>query len=105
MKNVFRVLEEAVSIRNIIPENDKNYGEINLCDNPKGQKMLFRKGCKHAERVMNFSKASSSVMFACTASGHVLAPHVMYKAEHLMNTWIQGGPAWYKIQLYKVRVV
>lgn len=31
-------------------------------------------------------------MFVGTASGHILPPYVVYKAEHLYDTWMEGGP-------------
>lgn len=80
------------SIQGIPPENILNYDETNLTDDPKGKKMIFRKGVKHAERVMNTSKTSISLMFACTASGVVLPPYVVYKGERLMDNWVLGGP-------------
>ena len=33
-------------------------------------------------------------MFAGTASGDLLHPYVIYKAEHLHDRWIQGGPVY-----------
>ncbi|KAK4326941.1 hypothetical protein Pmani_002545 [Petrolisthes manimaculis] len=50
--------------------------------------MLFRKGIKHPERVMNTSKSSVSLMVACSAAGNQLPPYVVYKAERLMDTWL-----------------
>ena len=82
----------SVSLEGIPPENIVNYDETNLDDNPKGIKLIFRKGIKHAERVMNVSKTSISIMFACSATGRVLAPYVVYKGERLMDNWVLGGP-------------
>ena len=31
-------------------------------------------------------------MFAATAVGNVMPPNVVYKAEHLWDTWMVGGP-------------
>ena len=82
----------SVSLEGIPPENIVNYDETNLDDNPKGIKLIFRKGINHAERVMNVSKTSISIMFACSATGRVLAPYVVYKGERLMDNWVLGGP-------------
>ncbi|XP_065642657.1 jerky protein homolog-like [Hydra vulgaris] len=86
----FNNLEDT--IKNIQPQNIINYDETNLSDDPKSKQMIFRKGTKHAERVINTSKSSVSIMFACTADGIFLPPYTVYKAERLMDTWILGGP-------------
>lgn len=41
---------------------------------------------------MNYSKSAISIMFSATASGELLPCYVVYKAERLYNTWINGGP-------------
>lgn len=82
---------EVTGVNDVPPENI-NYDETNFCDDPKAVMMLFRKGVKRAERVMNVSKTTVSVMFAGSASGALLPPYVVYKAEHLMNSWVLGGP-------------
>lgn len=81
-----------VSLAGVPPENIINYDETNLSDDPKAKLMVFRKGIKHPERVMNSSKSSVSLMFACAANGTFLPPYVVYKAERMMDTWVLGGP-------------
>lgn len=44
------------------------------------KKVLFRKTTKHADRIMDSSKSSVSVMFAVDASGSMLPPYVVYKS-------------------------
>ncbi|KAA0197749.1 hypothetical protein HAZT_HAZT004114 [Hyalella azteca] len=56
-----------------------NYDETNFTNDPGKSQMIFRRGMKYPERVMNFSKTSYSVMFAGTASGELLPPYVVYK--------------------------
>lgn len=63
-----------------------------MTDDPGRQKAIVRGGCKRPERVLDSSKSSTSVMFAGTASGKLLLCYVVYKAEHLYDTWRQGGP-------------
>jgi len=41
---------------------------------------------------MNSSKSAISIMFAASASGTVLPPYVVYKAERLYDQWCIGGP-------------
>lgn len=55
--------------------------------------MIVRRGCKYPERIMNSTKSSTSIMFACTASGKLLPPYVVYKAKHIYDAWTEGGPS------------
>ena len=68
-----------------------NFDETNLSDDPGQKKCVYRRGCKYPERSMNSTKASTSIMFAGTASGKLLDPYVVYKSEHLHDRWIEGG--------------
>lgn len=79
-------------LKDVPPSNIVNYDETNLCDDPGRKKLIFRRGCKYPERVMNSSKASTSVMFAASADGTILPPYVVYKAVHLYDSWREGGP-------------
>lgn len=74
------------------PSNIFNYDETNLTDDPGNKKIITKRGMKYPERVMNSSKASISLMYCGTASGVLLPPYVVYKAEHLWDSWCQGGP-------------
>jgi hypothetical protein len=69
-----------------------NYDETNMTDDLVKFKVVTRRGCKHLERILDSSKSSVSVMFAGTASGFLLPPYVVYKAEHLYDNWLEGGP-------------
>lgn len=80
------------SISGIDPEFIINYDETNLTDDPKTKLMIFRKGSKHPERIMNTTKSSTSIMFALTATGVLLDPYVVFKGERLQDTWMMGGP-------------
>lgn len=70
-----------------------NYDETNMTDNPSRKKVITRRGCKHPDRIIDHSKSSTSVMFSGSASGTLLPPYVCYRAEHLYDTWTEGGPA------------
>lgn len=80
------------SLEGVAPASIINYDETNVTDDPKGKLQIFRRGAKHAERIMNVTKSSTSIMFAVTASGSSLSPYVVYKAERLQQSWIEGGP-------------
>lgn len=69
-----------------------NYDETNLTDDPGRSTVIVRRGAKHAERILDSTKTSTSVMFAGTASGILLPPFVVYKSKFLYDTWTTGGP-------------
>ncbi|KAL9696798.1 hypothetical protein quinque_016377 [Culex quinquefasciatus] len=70
-----------------------NYDESAWADDPGRKKLIFKRGCKYPERVINQTKSSVSVMFAATASGVLLPPYVIYKATNLYDAWTLGGPS------------
>lgn len=74
------------------PCNIFNYDETNLSDNPGSKKCIFKRGVKYPERIMDSTKSSTSIMFCGSASGSMLPAYVVYKADHLWNTWTEGGP-------------
>lgn len=86
MSQYFENLRE--SLEGVPPANIINYDETNVTDDPKGKLQIFRRGAKHAERIMNNTKSSTSIMFAVTATGFHLSPYVVYKAERLQQSWI-----------------
>lgn len=76
----------------ISPDRIINYDETNLTDDPGIIKFFCKRGTKYPERVVDSTKRATSVMFAGAADGTLLEPYVMYRAEHLWETWITGGP-------------
>lgn len=82
----------SVSLENVSPDNLVNYDETNFTDDPGRKKVIVRRSCKHAERVIDSSKSATSVMFAVTASGLMLPPFVVYKSENLYQNWMKNGP-------------
>lgn len=85
--------ELEVSLQGVEPNAMVNYDETNITDDPGKTKVLVRKGAKHAHRIMDNSKSSHSIMFAGSASGELLPPYIVYKAENLYKTWTENGPA------------
>lgn len=81
-----------VSLKDVSPDIIINNDETNLTDDPDRTKVIVRRGAKHAERIMDSSKVSTSAMFAGTASGKVLPPFVVYKSKFLYDTWTTYGP-------------
>ena len=90
IRDYFKELE--ISLGDINPSNVINYDETNLTDDPGRKKIITKRGTKYPERVMNSSKSSVSLMMAATADGALLPPYVVYKAQHLYDTWTKHGP-------------
>ncbi|KAJ8928138.1 hypothetical protein NQ314_019318 [Rhamnusium bicolor] len=90
MTDDFANLEE--NLMDISPDRILNYDETNLSDEPGTKKCLFKRGTKYPERALNFTKSCISIIFAATASGEVLPPYLVYKAERLFDAWCIGGP-------------
>ena len=86
------LMKPNFSLQGVPPENIINFDETNLSDDPGRKKCIFRRGVRYPDRVMNSSKGSVTVMFAGSPSGAMLPPYVVYKAEHLWDTWTEGGP-------------
>ncbi|KAG5860749.1 hypothetical protein JTB14_003817 [Gonioctena quinquepunctata] len=82
----------AESLKDVPPSAVVNYDETNFTDDPGRVKVIVRETCKRAEKIMDFSKAATSVMFACAASGSLLPVYIVYKADHLWSTWTENGP-------------
>ncbi|KAJ8929767.1 hypothetical protein NQ314_017504 [Rhamnusium bicolor] len=87
-------------IKNSLTENGEfisplriyNYDETNLSNNPGTEQYIFKRGVKYAERIRDSTKSSISVIFCGSASGEILPPYVVYKAENIWMTWMDGGP-------------
>lgn len=80
------------TLKDIPPSRIWNYDETNLSDNPGNKKVISKRGAKYVEKICNFSKSSTSVMFCGNAEGKLLAPYVVYKAENMWTTWTENGP-------------
>lgn len=90
IRNFFINYEEVA--QDVPAANIINYDETNLTDDPGAKKIVCKRGEKYPERILNTSKTAISIMFAGAADGTMLNPYVVYKAEHLWQTWIDGGP-------------
>lgn len=69
-----------------------NYDESNLTDDPGKKKLIYRRGTKYPEKVMNHTKSSTTIMMCGAASGILIPPYVVYRSEHMWDTWTEGGP-------------
>ncbi|KAJ8916979.1 hypothetical protein NQ315_008379 [Exocentrus adspersus] len=83
--------ELATTIDGVPPANVLNYDETNFCDDPGQALVVVKKGKKHAHRVIDTSKSSTSVMLAVAGNGKLLPPYIVYKAKHMYEGWTEGG--------------
>lgn len=81
-----------ITIEGVSPDCIINYDETNLTDDPGNKKYIYKRGTKYPERVINSSKSAISLMFSGTADGTLLPVYIVYKAEHIWDSWIEGGP-------------
>lgn len=93
IRDYFNNLRE--SVEGVPPENFFNYDESNLSDDPGKKLCIYRRGTKYPEKVCNHSKSATSIMICGSASGTLLPPYVIYKAENLWDTWTTNGPKGY----------
>ena len=80
------------SLDGVPPGNILNYDETNLTDDPGKKRVITRRGSRYPERVINSSKSGISLMFGCFADGKPIPIYVVYKAKHMWDSWVDGGP-------------
>ncbi|XP_044750640.1 uncharacterized protein LOC123310976 [Coccinella septempunctata] len=73
------------TIENVPAENIFNYDESNVSDDPGKKMCIYRRGTKYPERICNHSKSATSIIVCGSASGTLLPPYVIYKAENLWD--------------------
>lgn len=79
-------------LEGVPPSNIWNYDETNLGDDPGAKRVLIRRGTKYPENIRNATKACTSLMFSGNAVGEMAPVYVVYKSEHLWQSWTENGP-------------
>ena len=79
-------------LKDLPPSNIISYNETNLTDEPGKLICVFKCGVKYPECIVNSAKSATSIMFVANTVRDVISPYVLYKAEHLWDTWMVGGP-------------
>ncbi|KAJ8950560.1 hypothetical protein NQ318_015693 [Aromia moschata] len=69
-----------------------NYDETNITDDPGARKVIVPRNVKRVERIQNHSRTAISIMVCGSASGVLLPPMVVYKANNIYENWCNGGP-------------
>lgn len=90
IKDYFEHLRSTID--EVSPQCIINYDETNVTDDPGSEKCFVSRKTKHASKIMDFSKTSTSIMFAASADGTLLPPYIVYKSKYLYPDWIEGGP-------------
>ncbi|KAG5896931.1 hypothetical protein JTB14_030484 [Gonioctena quinquepunctata] len=65
---------------------------MNFYDYPGRSEVIVRRGSKRAKKIMDTSKSATSVMFAVSASGVMLPPYIIYKADQIWQTCTDCSP-------------
>lgn len=79
------------TLENVPPSHIFNYDETNCTDVP-GKKKNYRRGIKYSEQICNYTKSATTVMMCISASGVLLPPYIVYRAERMWSTWTMNGP-------------
>lgn len=82
------------NLEDVPPSHIFNYDETSLRDDPGAEEAFFPAESKYHERVRDSTKVTFSVMFACSADGHMLPPMVVYENKQcqMWTIWTRGGP-------------
>ncbi|XP_063244589.1 uncharacterized protein LOC134544837 [Bacillus rossius redtenbacheri] len=72
--------------------NIYNYDETGFHDNPSRRKLLFRRSCRHPERIRNSTKSCYTVVFCGSADGNFIPPYVIMKGTQKWSDWVYGAP-------------
>ncbi|KAJ8969089.1 hypothetical protein NQ314_001933 [Rhamnusium bicolor] len=78
----------SVTLEGVPPKLIINYDETNLADDPGHTKIIWKRGTKYPEGILNHAKTAISVLFSATADGTMLPPYVIYKVTHLYHLWM-----------------
>ncbi|XP_045458531.1 uncharacterized protein LOC123668883 [Melitaea cinxia] len=82
----------SLELENVPPENIFNFDETGFHDDPKKQKLLFRRLCRNPEIIRNSTKSCFTVMFCGNAAGEFVPLYVIYKAQQKWSDWILDAP-------------
>lgn len=80
------------NLQNVETESIINYDETCFVDDPGRKKVIVKRKTRHPERIIDSTKTSTSVMFAVSGDGQLLPPFLVYRSEHLYDTWLTNGP-------------
>lgn len=90
MNQFFNNLEKEL---NGVPAcNIFNYDETGFHDIPQKRDILFKRGCRHPERIRNSTNSCYTTLFYGSADGNFIPPYVIMKGTQKWSDWIYGSP-------------
>ena len=93
INDFFDEVENSFEGVDISPSNIFNYDKTNVVDDPCKQMVIVRRGRRRVEKVQDHSKTGFSLMWCGSASGAILPPMTVYKAQHMYEGWLDGAPS------------
>lgn len=88
------------------------YDETNITDGLGVRKVFVPRNSKRVECVQNYSRTTISIMVCGSASGVLLPPIVVNKANSIYENWCTGGPpgtvyknspsSWFDANLFEI---
>ncbi|XP_065675800.1 uncharacterized protein LOC124807481 isoform X2 [Hydra vulgaris] len=91
----FDLVEKTLKNAGIInlPSQIFNSDESGFITDPKEQIVLAKRGASRVSQSIGGSgREQITVNCACSASGHILPPYIIYKGKNLYMDWVKGGP-------------
>lgn len=88
-------------IDQVPPGNLYNYDETAFHDNPKKKLVLFRRGCRHPQRIRNSTKSCYTTLFCGNAEGEFIPPYIIMKGSQKWSDWLYGAPPGTKLNVSK----
>lgn len=97
VKDFFLRLERELD--GVLPCNIYNFDETGFHDVPSKKKLLFRRGSRHPEMILNSTKSCFTTMFCGNAIGEFLPPYVILKGKQKWTDWLKGSPPGTKLNV------
>ena len=69
-----------------------NYDESGFVNKSGKSMAIVRRGRRRVERIASDTKQNFSLMWYGSATGAILPPMIIYKAERVYENWVAGGP-------------
>ncbi|CAF3192699.1 unnamed protein product, partial [Rotaria sp. Silwood2] len=92
----FNLLTKVINDNDLAnrPGQIYNADETGFSDTTGSSKVLVHRGTSNAYKIEGGTggKSFTSVLICASATGHILAPFVVYRSKRLFQEWCMGGP-------------
>lgn len=85
----------------VLPENVYNFDKTAFHDNPKKQKLLFRRSCRNPDRIVNSTKSCFTFMMCGNAAGKLIPPYIIMRGKQKMTKWLEDAPPGCRLNISK----